>query len=268
LEKGHNVPRYGFINAHGSGLPRYRGFASTSWAILLGDKQVGITIHRVVDGEPDVGDILKQKYVPITEMTTIKDLQEELFSIAIELTLEVLDEFANGTVMPVPQDTSEAVYSFPRLPRDGEVDWSKSAAEIDRLIRAVTRPYPGAFTYYRDPKRGEIKKLYLWKAHVLGDCPRFIGMPGHVVKNTPETGESWVTTGDGILVLEEVQFEGGESFSPGAVWKSVQMRLGLEIQEEIMLLSRRVKELERVIKAGCKNSSSIGGETKQSNLNL
>jgi methionyl-tRNA formyltransferase len=243
-----DIPRYGFINAHGSDLPRYRGFASTSWAILLGDKQAAITVHRVVDGEADTGHIMKKKYVPITEVTTIADLQQELFTAAIDLTIEVLDEFASGNVMPKPQDESQTIISYPRLPRDGEVDWSKSADQIDRLIRAVSKPYPGAFTYYKNIETGEIKKLYVWKAHVLKNCPKYVGVPGHVIKNIPGTGQSWILTGDGILVLEEVQFEGETPLTPSSVWKSVQVRLGLEIQEEIMLLHRRLGELEEKLK--------------------
>jgi len=121
---------------------------------------------------------------------------------------------------------------------DGKINWNRSTLEIDRLIRATTRPYPGAFTYIYEQRI--FKRLYIWNAVCVDKKPAFVGIPGHVVKNDPEKGESWVLTGDGILALQEVQVEGGHSFQPGTRWKSIQMRLGMIPEEAILQLQNRL----------------------------
>ncbi len=249
-----SVPRLGFINAHPADLPKYRGFAATSWSILLGDDMTCMCIHKMVDNpQADVGDIYKKGYVKIDENTTIKTLWEKLVPLTVKLTLEVLDELEKGTAQVEKQDELNAINAYPRLPRDGEIDWSLSAVEIDRLIRAVTSPYPGAFTYYTGPfvenarEKSEIKgKLFIWKAHVLKNPPRFVGMPGHVVRLNDD-GTVWVTTGNGILVLDEIQLDGGDSMKPTQLLKSVQIRFGLELSEEIILLHKKMQSLKEEV---------------------
>ncbi|MBD3387381.1 MAG: hypothetical protein GF416_00320 [Candidatus Altiarchaeales archaeon] len=231
------VPEHGFINVHSSDLPRYRGFAATSWSIINGDSEIGACVHMMVDGKADEGDILAKRHIPITEETTIRTLQEKLWPMEADMVLEVLDMMGEGRVEPEPQDESKLVMAYPRLPSDGLIDWKDSAVRIDRLVRAITKPYPGAHTYYREGE--EIKKLTVWESSVLEEPPEFMGTPGHIVKIDKEGGGAWVLTGDGILVLKLVEVEGEGEFQPARRWRSIQKRLGLNVEEEIYRLSRR-----------------------------
>ncbi len=233
-----SIPQYGFINTHASKLPKYRGFAATSWAIIEGDREIGITVHQVNDGIADDGDIFAQEVVQIDPSITIRGLFDMINGKAVELNSSVIRNIENGSISLRPQSEEDIVYAYPRLPVDGKINWNRSALEIDRLIRAVTRPYPGAFTYISD--QGLYKKLYIWQASVVEKNLPFVGIPGHVVKNDPEKKESWVLTGDGILALTEVQIEGRQPFSPGSVWNSLQMRLGIIPEEAILHLQNLI----------------------------
>ncbi len=242
------IPKHGFLNVHAGSLPQYRGFAASVWQILEGEKMGGCVIHKVVSGEADSGDIVATVTYPIGRATTIKELSGNLFQRALDILPEVLEKIKNGAVYGVPQLECMVVYSYPRLPRDGEIDWGKSSYEIARLVRALTHPYPGAFTYIQSQSGiasdNDVGKLYIWKSRIAIPCHKFVGVPGHVIKNDKATGESYVLTGKGMLVLEEVQIGDGEPFAPGRVWKSVQMRLGLDMGRHIMQLQERIKTLE------------------------
>ncbi|MBI2875340.1 MAG: hypothetical protein HYY20_00480 [Candidatus Tectomicrobia bacterium] len=237
-----STTRLGFLNFHASDLPRYRGFAATSYAILRGEREVGLTIHFMADGVADAGDILLQRYLSIDETTTIATLFEQINPRAIAMMVEALEGLEQGTIRPLRQDESRALLAIPRLPCDGEIDWGQSAEEIDRLIRAVTRPYPGAFTHYQG------RRLYLWAAHPLPDPPAFVGAPGHLFRLL-EDGTAWVTTGRGILVLTEVQRAGEAAVVPGQLFRSVQIRLGMRMSEEIERLRDEVERLQQQVQA-------------------
>lgn len=253
------VPKYGFLNVHAGDLPRYRGFASSIWQMLAGEKIAAVTIHEVVPDEADSGAILWKGRKRIEATTTIQELHDSLFGQAVEALPEVLDGIEEGSIykgdQQSPMGNPEPLYSYPRLPQDGLIDWEQSAEQISLLIRAVGRPYPGAFTFIMgdgnaDPaKQDEVSRLTIWKAHVLCPPRLFIGVPGHIVKNDKETGESWVLTGDGILVIEELQRDGKDSPEPaGKFFHSVQLRLGNPNPEMFMRLQERVTHLEGQVK--------------------
>ena len=249
-----SVPRFGFINAHPADLPVYRGFAATSWSIVRGDPYTCMTIHKMVAADQaDTGDILKKRRFALDDQTTIGTLWEQMVGPTVEMMLEVLDEFDSGTSKPQTQDELTAVNAYPRIPRDGEIDWNQSAISIDRLVRAVTRPYPGAYTYYSgkfvETKADVLmvpKKIFVWKAHVLSRPPKFVGMSGHVVRLNSD-GTAWVTTGDGILVLDEIQFEGGKVVAPSSILNSYQIRFGIDSGAHIVALYQIIDELRREV---------------------
>ncbi len=262
-ERVTSVPKHGFINVHCGPLPRYRGFASSVWQMLDGSNRAYVSIHEIVPGEADSGAVLREMWTRIEETATIQEVHDALFEDAIDVLPNILDQIADGRVVRSPQ-TATPHYSYPRLPQDGLIDWSQPAKKIDLLIRAVGQPYPGAFTFLtgrnsasiREPE--EIAKIIIWRAHVLKPGRAFSGVPGHIVKNDEETGESWVLTGKGILVLEEIEVAGSDKTHPaGNFFHSVQLRLGnprpeitMRLQERVKLLEAQMKSMAEAFRAG------------------
>lgn len=153
--------QYPIIVFHDSLLPKYRGFAPTPTAIICGDKSVGVTILYASDGV-DKGDIIWQKEIIIDKGDYIQEVIDKQADIYIEGFFYILSRMQCGmTLLSSPQDESQATYSIWRSPEDFRIDWSKTANEIYNFIRALTTPYSGAFTYYKN------KKVIILRAHIL-----------------------------------------------------------------------------------------------------
>ncbi|MGW0283966.1 amino acid adenylation domain-containing protein [Streptomyces sp. NPDC003236] len=127
------------VNFHDGPLPRHAGLFATSWAILEGDKQHGVTWH-VMDREADTGDVLKRRALPVEQDATAHDLDVACFEAGIESFAELVDELAAGTVTRTPQDLGLRTYHgrYDGLPRAGVFDWHQPAAELDALVRATS----------------------------------------------------------------------------------------------------------------------------------
>lgn len=225
-----SLPRLGFINFHTSDLPKYRGFASTSWAIIKGDDKVAITAHKMEPAVADLGLILLKEYIPLTSDMDIGMLFRAVESIIPGMVHRLLDDLEQDRIQSMPQDENEAILSFPRRPSDGWIDWTKPAAEIDCLVRSISRPYPGAFTCW------QMRKITVWKGYALKDHPAWVGVPGQVI-GADDKQAIKVLTGDGIYVITEMQ-EGTKKIIPPAVLiRGVQQRLGLTQGELFEILS-------------------------------
>ncbi len=168
------VPGLGAFNMHGSLLPKYRGRVPINWAVLNGEKETGVTLHYMVK-KADAGDIVDQERVPIGYEDTAQDVFNKCVKAARLVLERRLAEITNGTAPRRPQDESQATYFGGRKPEDGRIDWTMDAEKIYNLIRAVTQPYPGAFT------EAEGKKLFIWWARPLKES----GMPGQVLSLDP-----------------------------------------------------------------------------------
>ena len=148
----------GAINLHPSLLPRYRGRAPINWAILHGETQLGLTAHFIAAGIDD-GDIILQKSFELSKDEDVGDALNKLMPLYRHITSEVIRGFIENRGVQRFRQVPDGRTEFPaRRPEDGEIDWSNSAFSILNLIRAVARPYPGAFTFL------EGKKIHLWKA--------------------------------------------------------------------------------------------------------
>ncbi len=191
------VPRLGPINIHASLLPRYRGPAPIQWAIINGDKETGVTTMRMDQGM-DTGDILLAARVPIGQEETSETLHHRLASEGARLLLETLDSLAAGTLVPVPQNHSQATYAPFLKKEDGLMDWRKDANALDCFVRGMS-PWPGAYTLVGD------KRLKVFKAQAVAKKIR--ERPGTVLEGFP--GDLDVAAGGGILRLLEVQLESG-----------------------------------------------------------
>jgi methionyl-tRNA formyltransferase len=152
------TPTNGCIGMHPTLLPIGRGRASIPWAILKGLDQTGVTLFKLDEGV-DTGDIIGQGVIPLTPKTTATELYEQVNQMHIKLIGQYWDSIVNNTVHLQKQDESKATEWPGRKPEDGEILPSMTMEEADRLVRAVTHPYPGAF--YKNTN-GEIIKI--WKA--------------------------------------------------------------------------------------------------------
>lgn len=193
------IPKRGAFNMHGSLLPKYRGRAPVNWVLVEGESVTGVTLH-VMDPRPDRGDIVGQVEIPITDDDTARTLHGKTAAAAGRLLRELWPRIEAGTETRTPQDPAEATYRGRRGPEDGRIDFTRPARACWNLVRAVTHPYPGAFTLAGG------RKLYVWKASVAPGLGA--GAPGRIADIVAGRGVL-VTTGDGgTLRLERVQLEG------------------------------------------------------------
>lgn len=189
------APMGGF-NLHGSLLPRYRGRAPVNWVLVNGETKTGVTLHKMVK-RPDAGDIVAQHKVAISEDDTALTLHGKLREAAQSLLNDTLPQLKNGSVTLTPQNEAEASYYGRRTAADGEIPWHKSAREINNLVRAVTDPYPGAFSYLGQ------QKVIVWQGRVL-NTPHD-KQPGTVLATAPLT----IACGGGALEIVAGQSEVG-----------------------------------------------------------
>jgi methionyl-tRNA formyltransferase len=193
------IPRRGALNLHGSLLPRYRGRCPVNWVLVHGERETGVTLHYM-ESKPDRGDIVAQRSVPIADDDTALTLNRKLGQAARALVREAYPALVAGTASRTPQDHARATYFGGRRPEDGRIAWRKSAKELYDLVRAVTAPYPGAFTTWRG------QRLLVWWARPTADGAT--GAPGEVLEIRRGAGVT-VASGQGALVLEHVQLGDG-----------------------------------------------------------
>jgi len=211
--------RLGAFVFHDSLLPEYRGFSPTVWAMINGEDHTGVTLFEVAE-ETDAGDIVDQERVPIGPDDTISAVIERVTQTYLVLLERNLAALVRGTQARHPQDHSRATYTCKRLPEDNQIVWSDSSDRIYNLIRATGSPYSGAYTCLSG------KKLYVWSARRVENPRRYIGrIPGRVIEIRPGEG-SVVLTGDGTLLLTQVQIESGNIVSAEDLLNSVGQTLG------------------------------------------
>jgi len=155
-----SMPKYSCLNVHGSLLPKYRGAACVQAAILNDDKKTGVTIIKMDKGL-DTGSMLAQKAINIASSDTAGTLYKKLSLLAVELLIPTLKQYITGKIKPEPQNEKQASFVRKLVKEDGHIDWSKSAKEIERFIRAMT-PWPSAFSKIRNEKL-EMKNYILFK---------------------------------------------------------------------------------------------------------
>jgi methionyl-tRNA formyltransferase len=209
------LPSLGFIGMHPTMLPVGRGRAPIPWAIILGLKETGVTWFYVDPGA-DTGDILVQQSVPVLDSDTSSTLGARTDDVAAQLLCKALPLLANDHAPRIKQDESAVTVWPRRKPEDGVMDWSRDAGALCRWIRALTHPYPGAFTHLTG------RKLWVWSAERV--ILPLAGAPGEVL--AVDQRGAIVSTGKGLLNLTHVQWEGRHEGSPLDAGIKPQMRFG------------------------------------------
>ncbi len=195
------IPAKGCINLHASLLPKYRGAAPITWAIMKGEQKSGVTTMLMDEGL-DTGPILLQREVPIDKDDTSGSLGRKLAADGASLLVETLKGLRKVSIKPLPQ-TGEASYAPPLKKEDGLIDWSKSASEISDFIRAM-QPWPGAYCYVNK------ERIILLEAEATdGD-----GKPGVILK--AHKGEFIIGARQGLLSVIRVQPAGKKPMSAPA----------------------------------------------------
>jgi len=177
-----NLPPRGTLNVHDSLLPAYAGFSPLIWALINGEKEVGVTAH-MMDDELDAGAIVLQRSVPVGARDTTTDLFHKTVDLIEPLVTEALALIASGKTDWTPQDRSKASFFHKRSIEDSRIDWTWPAEDIDRLIRAQSDPYPNAFTFHKG------QRLRITRASVSEG--RYGGTPGRI----------FIKEGDGVVIV-------------------------------------------------------------------
>ena len=194
----------GAFNMHPSKLPAYRGRAPVNWVLVNGERETGVTLHYMV-ARADAGDIVAQETVAIEDHDTALTLSRKLTPLAAGLISRFHPQIVAGSAPRRRQDLNAGSYCGRRTPEDGRIDWKWPARKIFNLVRAVTHPYPGAFCSVAG------RKLFIWQASVGSEHGR-ASEPGQIFAIREEGLE--VAAGEGSVVVNQVQFEGGREMHP------------------------------------------------------
>ncbi len=177
-----NLPRLGTLNIHDSLLPAYAGFSPLIWALINGEKNVGVTAHMMTD-VLDAGDIVLQRSVPVGPRDTATDLFHKTLALFGPITVDGLALIGSGHTAWTSQDRSRASFFHKRSVEDSLIDWTWAPEEIERLVRAQSDPYPNAYTF----RNGERIRI------ISADLSQGIygGTPGRV----------FIREGDGVVIV-------------------------------------------------------------------
>ncbi|MDH6059723.1 methionyl-tRNA formyltransferase [Chrysosporum bergii ANA360D] len=211
-----DMPRWGCVNVHGSILPKYRGAAPIQWCLYNGETETGITT-MLMDVGMDTGAMLLKATTPIKLLDHAQDLAQRLSVIGGDLLIETLFKLASGEIEPVPQNDSQATYAPLIKKHNYSLDWSKSAIQLHNQIRGfypnctaslrhqgikimASLPLGDAYSYELTPDLTEVYQK-------LPDLSTISGNPGEVVSIAKGIGPI-IRTGEGLLLLQEVQLAG------------------------------------------------------------
>ncbi len=212
---------YGCINVHASLLPKYRGAAPIQWSIICGEEVTGVTTMQMDEGL-DTGDMLLKTEVVITPEETGETLHDKLAEAGAELCVKTLAKLETGTLQPEKQGETSTIYAKMLDKKLGDIDWSKPAVEIERLIRGLNS-WPSAYTHWGK------KELKIWRAKVenAGTVIETVSagaVPGTVTR--VEKDCFYVQTGEGELGILELQIPGKKRMDTGAFLRGYQLNTG------------------------------------------
>lgn len=212
-----DIPPHGCINVHGSLLPRWRGAAPIQWAVIAGDEMAGVTTMQMAEGL-DTGDMLLTYKTKVGEKETAGELFDRLAQSGAELLTQTLVKL--NDIIPRSQDDAQSCYAHMLDKQMAVIDWSKSAHEIDCLIRGLN-PWPIALTTLSGER---LKVFAAEKANGRGE-------PGTVLEADPKKGLT-VACGEGALGLTEIQLVGGKRMKATDFLRGHAIEVGTKLGDE------------------------------------
>lgn len=209
-----DIPKFGCLNIHASLLPKYRGAAPIQYTVINGEEVSGITTMMMAEAL-DTGDMIDQEVISLDRKETGGSLHDKLSRIGGKLIIETIKKLEEGTAVLKPQNEEESNYVGMIKKSMGDIDWSKDAVSIERLIRGLN-PWPSAYTQW------DGKVLKLWDADVVEK--EYEGVCGQVVEVAKDS--LVVKTGKGGLSLKELQLQGKKRMDIGAFLRGYQITHG------------------------------------------
>ncbi|CAM4235351.1 methionyl-tRNA formyltransferase [Lacicoccus alkaliphilus] len=191
------------LGTHFSPLPQYRGFAPLNWLLINGESETAVNLFYL-DKEVDNGDIIATESVEIKYEDDINTLFERCLKSFKKTLIEVIPQLENNSFKAIKQDNSKASYTCARTPEDGKINWNQSSFIIYNLIRALTNPFPGAFTYYKGSKLTILSSEEYNEGNYIGR------VEGRVVKIIKNKGVV-VLCGKGSLLIKDVMLENSDN---------------------------------------------------------
>ena len=205
---------YGCVNVHASLLPKYRGAAPIQWSIIDGEEVTGVTTMQMNEGL-DTGDMLLKVEIPIEEKETGGSLHDKLAKAGAKLCVETLKGLEAKSIVAIPQGETTTSYAKMLDKQLGNIDWKKDAKAIERLIRGLS-PWPSAYTSWND------KVMKIWDAeYAVVDAD---AAPGTIISVNKDS--FCVQTGEGALVIKELQIPGKKRMDAGAFLRGYQVKEG------------------------------------------
>ena len=213
-----HMKKYGCINVHGSLLPKYRGAAPIQWAVIDGERESGVTIMQMDEGL-DTGDMLLKGSVVLDEKETSGSLFNKLSALGASLCVEALEKLEKGDLTPEKQGESPTEYARMLTKEMGELDFSRDAVTLERLIRGFN-PWPSAYTRLGD------KTLKIWAADVCEkQDPK--KQPGTVTEVAKQ--DFTVACGEGALKITELQLQGKKRMDAAAFLRGYHLEAGMKL---------------------------------------
>ncbi|MEA2018691.1 MAG: formyltransferase family protein [Campylobacterota bacterium] len=234
-----DIPELGYIGLHGTALPEYRGWAGINWQIINGQKEIKTRMFRVDEGI-DSGNLVCRKNGCILEYTIDIDNEkhlDEIFDDYLDMHLKAYSDFFEALIDDditfIAQDETKATYACNRSPEDGEINWDDSTKNIFNFIRAQSKPYQGAYTFY------DGKKITLWKVKPRYDYFNYVGrISGKVVTRDKNLNSVVILTNDGGIEIFDVESESKET-NILKIFNSVRKRCKSEIENYIELFKQQ-----------------------------
>ncbi len=213
-----HMKKYGCINVHGSLLPKYRGAAPIQWAVIDGERESGVTIMQMDEGL-DTGDMLLKGSVVLDEKETSGSLFDKLSALGASLCVEALEKLERGELTPEKQGESPTEYARMLTKEMGELDFSRDAVTLERLIRGFN-PWPSAYTRLGD------KTLKIWAADVC-EKQEPESQPGTVTEVAKQ--DFTVACGEGALKITELQLQGKKRMDAAAFLRGYHLEAGMKL---------------------------------------